>query len=30
MDKRLVEPIGKWLIWYATKVSLQHYQGQTD
>ncbi len=21
MDKRLVEPIGKWLIWYATAVT---------
>ncbi len=30
MDKRLVEPIGKWLIWYATKVGLLHCQAQAD
>lgn len=27
---RLVEPIGKWLIWYATRFSLQHCSGGTE
>jgi hypothetical protein len=24
VDRRLVEPIGKWLIWYAARVALQY------
>lgn len=26
-DDRIIQPIGKWLIWYATKVSLQECTG---
>ncbi len=28
--ERLIEPIGKWLIWYATKVGLEFCQTQAD
>ena len=27
---RLIEPIGKWLIWYAIKVALEHCQTEAD
>jgi hypothetical protein len=26
-NTRLIEPVGKWLIWYATKVALQYCSG---
>jgi hypothetical protein len=28
--QRLIEPIGKWLIWYATKVALKSCQTEAD
>jgi hypothetical protein len=28
--ERLIQPIGKWLIWYATRVSLEFCQTQAD
>jgi len=28
IENRLIEPIGKWLIWYATKVGLRYCQGK--
>ncbi|MFQ4143652.1 hypothetical protein [Chlorogloeopsis sp. ULAP02] len=30
MAERLIEPIGKWLIWYATKVGLEYCQGEAE
>lgn len=27
---RLIEPIGKWLIWYATQVGLQSCEGEAN
>lgn len=27
LNIRLIEPVGKWLIWYATQVSLQYCSG---
>ncbi|MGB3205167.1 MAG: hypothetical protein WBB28_09280 [Crinalium sp.] len=30
LSSRLVEPVGKWLIWYSTKVSLQYCSGELN
>lgn len=29
-NQRLIEPIGKWLIWYCTKVGLQYCSGTNN
>lgn len=29
-DDRIIKPIGKWLIWYATRISLQESTGTPD